>query len=105
MIHPLHDHRMVQGRRRSQSGLRTRKSSLEDPQRRNLLFAAGLIAFGLAAILYQGIAFMPRAPVARLEPFQMKAAGTQGLQWPSILGASTILGGMGLLMLGRHRPS
>jgi len=105
MNHYASDKRIALGRRRGLSVLRLHKTTLDDPMRMNLAFAAGLIVIGIAAIMYQGITFTTREPVAELGTLHVTADRTHAVRWPPILGAAAILGGVGLLLLGSKRTS
>ena len=63
-----------------------------------ILIAVGIVAFG-----YQGITYTTREKVVDLGPLQMTAEKTRTFPLPPIVGGIALLGGFGLLVMGRKK--
>jgi len=62
-----------------------------------------LIAIGIVAFAYQGITYTTREKVVDLGPIHMTAEKTRTLPLPPILGAVALVGGIGLLVVGKKK--
>lgn len=67
------------------------------------ILAIILIAVGIAAFGYQGTTFATREKVVDLGPLQMTAETTKTFPLPPIVGGIALLGGIGLLVMGRKK--
>lgn len=67
----------------------------------NLLLAVILIVIGIAALGYQGISYTTREKVVDIGPLTMTADKTRTIPLPPIIGAIALVGGIGLLVIGR----
>lgn len=67
------------------------------------IIAVILIAIGIVAFGYQGITYTTREKVVDLGPLQMTAEKTRTFPLPPIVGGIALLGGIGLLVMGRKK--
>jgi hypothetical protein len=67
----------------------------------NILLAVILIVIGIAALGYQGISYTTREKVVDIGPLTMSADKTRTIPLPPIIGAIALVGGIGLLVIGR----
>lgn len=65
------------------------------------IFAIILIALGIVSLGYQGITYTTREKVIDIGPVTMTADKTNTISVPPIIGAIALVGGIGLLVLGR----
>ena len=63
-----------------------------------ILIAVGIVAFG-----YQGITYTTRENVVDLGPLKVTAEKTRTFPLPPIVGGIALLGGFGLLVMGRKK--
>jgi hypothetical protein len=63
-----------------------------------LLIVIGIVAFG-----YQGVTYTSREKVVDLGPLTVTADKTRTFPLPPIVGAIALVGGIGLLALGRKK--
>ena len=71
--------------------------------RTTTILAVILIAVGIVAFGYQGITYTTREKVVDLGPLQMTAEKTRTFPLPPIVGGIALLGGIGLLVMGRKK--
>ncbi|WP_373500059.1 DUF3185 domain-containing protein [Desulfococcus sp.] len=71
--------------------------------RTTTILAVILIAVGIVAFGYQGITYTTREKVVDLGPLQMTAERTRTFPLPPIVGGIALLGGIGLLVMGRKK--
>lgn len=69
----------------------------------NTILAVGLLAAGIAVVMYQGITYTTREEVIDLGSVHVMADRTRSLPMPPILGALAILGGGLLLFVGSKK--
>jgi hypothetical protein len=62
-----------------------------------------LIAIGIVAFAYQGITYTTREKVVDLGPIHMTAERTRTFPLPPIVGAVALVGGIGLLVVGKKK--
>lgn len=67
----------------------------------SILLAVILIVIGIAALGYQGISYTTREKVVDIGPLTMSADKTRTIPLPPIIGAIALVGGIGLLVIGR----
>jgi len=67
----------------------------------SIIFAIILIAIGIVSLGYQGITYTTREKVIDIGPVTMTADKTNTISVPPIIGAIALVGGIGLLVLGR----
>ena len=66
--------------------------------KQNTLFAILLIAFGIAALAYQGITFKTREKALDLGSLQVTTEKTKNIPLPPIVGAIALIGGVALIL-------
>lgn len=66
-----------------------------------IIFAAILIVIGIASFGYQGITYTTREKVVNIGPLTVTADKTNTIPLPPVIGAIALVGGIGLLILGR----
>ena len=71
--------------------------------RTTMLFAIVLIAIGIVAFGYQGITYATRENVVNLGPLKVTADKTRTIPLPPIVGGVALVGGIGLLVMGRKK--
>jgi hypothetical protein len=64
---------------------------------------AVLLAFGLIALLFQGIRYTSRETVIDLGPIQATAERQRTLPIPPLVGIAAVLGGVAMLVAGTRR--
>lgn len=69
--------------------------------RSTMLIAIILIAIGIAAFGYQGITYTTQENVVDLGPLKVTTEKTKTFPLPPIVGAVALVGGIGLLIMGR----
>lgn len=69
------------------------------------IVAVVLIALGIVAFTYQGITYTTREKVIDLGSIQVTADKTKTFPLPPIVGAISLLGGIGLLIFGNKKSS
>lgn len=62
-----------------------------------------LITLGIVAFAYQGITYTTTENVVDIGPLQVSAQKTKTLPLPPIFGAIALIGGIGLLVLGKKK--
>ena len=62
-----------------------------------------LICIGIAALGYQGITYTTSEKIVDIGPVQMSADKTRTIPLPPIVGAITLVSGIGLLILGNKK--
>ncbi len=62
-----------------------------------------LITLGIVAFAYQGITYTTTENVVDLGPLQVSAEKTKTLPLPPIFGALALIGGIGLLVVGKKK--
>ncbi|MDA3790457.1 MAG: DUF3185 domain-containing protein [Desulfobacula sp.] len=67
----------------------------------SIIFAFILIAIGIASWGYQGITYTTREKMIDIGPLTMTADKTRTIPLPPVIGAIALVGGIGLLVLGR----
>lgn len=60
-----------------------------------------LIAIGISAFAYQGISFTTREKVVDLGPIHLSAEKTRGIPLSPLAGGIALVGGIGLLVMGK----
>ncbi|MBA3010855.1 MAG: DUF3185 domain-containing protein [Proteobacteria bacterium] len=66
-----------------------------------IIFAAILIVIGIVSFGYQGITYTTREKVVNIGPLTVTADKTNTIPLPPVIGAIALVGGIGLLILGR----
>lgn len=66
-----------------------------------LVLAVVLIAIGIVAFGYQGITYTTKENVVDVGPLKVTTEKTKTFPLPPIVGALSIAGGIGLLIVGR----
>jgi hypothetical protein len=69
--------------------------------RTTTLLAVILIAIGIVAFGYQGITYTTKETVVDIGPLKIDAEKTKTFPLPPIVGALSLAGGIGLLIVGR----
>ncbi|MFH0994345.1 MAG: DUF3185 domain-containing protein [Pseudomonadota bacterium] len=69
--------------------------------RTTTLLAVILIAIGIVAFGYQGITYTTKETVVDIGPLKIDAEKTKTFPLPPIVGALSLAGGIGLLVVGR----
>ena len=67
------------------------------------LIAIILLALGIVAFVYQGITYTTRKNIIDLGPLQVTSEKNRTLPLPPIIGAIALVGGVGLLVMGRKK--
>ena len=67
------------------------------------LLAIILLVLGIVAFAYQGITYTTRENVIDLGPLKVTAEKNRTLPLPPIVGAIALVGGIGLLIMGRKK--
>lgn len=62
-----------------------------------------LIVLGIVAFAYQGITYTTTENVVNIGPLQVSAQKTKTLPLSPILGAIALIGGIGLLVIGKKK--
>ncbi|MBU0971643.1 MAG: LPXTG cell wall anchor domain-containing protein [Proteobacteria bacterium] len=68
-----------------------------------IIIAAILIVLGIASFGYQGITYTTREKVIDIGPLTVTTDKTETIPLPPIIGAIALVGGGGLLILGRKK--
>jgi hypothetical protein len=71
--------------------------------RTTTLIAVILIAIGIVALGYQGITYTTKETVVDIGPLKIDAEKTKTFPLPPIVGAISLVGGIGLLVMGRKK--
>ena len=71
--------------------------------RTTTLLAVILIAIGIVAFGYQGITYTTKETVVDIGPLKIDAEKTKTFPLPPIVGAISLVGGIGLLVFGRTK--
>jgi len=69
----------------------------------SIVFAVILIVIGIASFGYQGITYTTREKVVDIGPLTVTADETKTIPLPPVIGAIALVGGIGLLALGRKK--
>ncbi len=67
------------------------------------IMALILITLGIVAFAYQGITYTTTENVVNIGPLQVSAEKTKTLPLPPIFGAIALIGGIGLLVVGKRK--
>ena len=67
------------------------------------IMAILLIVVGVAAFGYQGISYTTTEKVIDIGPLEVSAEKTKTLPLPPIVGAIALIGGIGLLVVGKKK--
>lgn len=71
--------------------------------RTTTFIAIVLIVLGIVAFAYQGITYTTTENVVNIGPLQVSAQKTKTLPLSPILGAIALIGGIGLLVIGKKK--
>jgi len=68
-----------------------------------VIIAVLLIVFGVFALAYRGLSYDKTEQVAEIGPLELKTETTETIPLPPIVGASAVVGGVVLLVVGLRR--
>jgi len=68
------------------------------------IVAALLITVGVLALAYQGLTYKTAETAIDIGPLKVTTEKTHTIPLPPVLGATAIVGGILLLVLGRRKP-
>jgi hypothetical protein len=80
-----------------------RPKTYRDKMKSYTIIAVFLIVLGIAAFAWQGISYTTSEKVVDLGPIHMTAEKTRTLPLPPIVGGICLVGGIGLLVMGRKK--
>jgi hypothetical protein len=69
----------------------------------NKVFALILIAFGVAALAFQGIRYTSKEKIVDLGPIQVTAEKTRSIPLPPIVGGLALAGGIAMLVMSGRK--
>jgi hypothetical protein len=68
-----------------------------------MLIGIILIALGIGALVYQGITYTSKEKIIDIGPIEASADTQKTIPLPPIVGTIAIVGGLGLVILGRKK--